>query len=199
MRIHSSSAATLALVSALALPGLAWAQAGTFTGGVGVIYVQPHVDSPVLGAHVSNDTQPVLDLNYYFTNHIALATQLALPRHEVSVGGVSLGKVTLAPFNLVLQYHFMPEQKFSPYLGAGINYTLFFDQGGTLSNFERFGPSTGGVLQAGADYNLNQKDFINFDVKKWYIETDITPKGGAKIETMKLDPVTLSVAFGMHF
>lgn len=199
MSVYSFRAVTVALVSALTIMGVTHAHAARFTVSLGAIYVQPQVDSPVLGAQVSSDTQPLVGLSYYFTRHIALATQIALPRSDISVDGVNQGRVSMAPFNLTAQYHFLPGRAFSPYVGAGINHTVFFNQGGNLSGFDRFGPSTGALVQAGFMYKLSGKYFLNLDVAKWYIKTDITPKGGSKIETMALNPVTVGLTIGRYF
>lgn len=99
----------------------------------------------------------------------------------------------------MLQYHCMPARGLSPYLGAGINHTIFFDQGGNLSGYERFGPGTGAVVQAGFNYRPNPKYLINVDLAKWYIKPNLTPQGGSMIETMQLNPVTLGVSFGRYF
>ena len=32
------------------------------------------------------------------------------------------------PPTVTLQYHFTPEQKFSPYVGAGLNYSFFYGE-----------------------------------------------------------------------
>ena len=114
MSIHRVYVTTLMAASIAASPGVAKADSGMLADSIGVIDVHPQVQSPVLRAQVSSDAQPVVGLNYYLTSHVAVATQIAFPRHEISVGGVSQGSVSLAPFNRLLQYHFMPARKFSP-------------------------------------------------------------------------------------
>ncbi|XLM23340.1 OmpW family protein, partial [Chromobacterium piscinae] len=48
-------------------------------------------------------------------------------RHKVTTNAFGdLGKVSVLPPTLTLQYHFMPEATFRPYVGAGINYTRFY-------------------------------------------------------------------------
>lgn len=198
MSIHRVYVTTLMAASIAASPGVAKADSGMLADSIGVIDVHPQVQSPVLRAQVSSDAQPVVGLNYYLTSHVAVATQIAFPRHEISVGGVSQGSVSLAPFNRLLQYHFMPARKFSPYLGAGINHTIFFDQSGLLPGFDHFGPSTGAVLQSGFNYRPGRKYFVNIDVAKWYSKTDLTPQRSATIETTKLNPVTVGVSLGRY-
>ena len=45
---------------------------------------------------------------------------------------------------------------------------------------------------------ISKNSFINIDIKKIYIKTDVT-LGGAKIDTLRLDPVVLGVGYGMKF
>ena len=85
---------------------------------------------PVIGGHVTAITAtviPELDFSYFFTKHIATELILGTSRHSVRatgtvLGTVDLGRVSLLPPTLNLQYHFYFKQ-FKPYLGAGINYT----------------------------------------------------------------------------
>ena len=41
--------------------------------------------------------------------------------------------------------------------------------------------------------------FVNFDIKKFYLETNVTPQGGAKIETITLNPLLIGLAVGKQF
>ena len=92
-------------------------------------------------AHVDADYVPELDFSYFFTENIAAELILATTRHEVTVEGSSagdldLGHVSMLPPVLTLQYHFMPKEMFSPYVGAGLNYTIFYneDDGGSINS-----------------------------------------------------------------
>ena len=102
------------------------------------LWIKPEASSPVLpflGGNVtdiSSTVVPELDFSYFFTNHIAAELILATNRHHVIanntvLGTVDLGKVSLLPPTLTLQYHFIPESTFSPYVGAGVNYTFFYN------------------------------------------------------------------------
>lgn len=181
-----------------AASGAAASQPGEFDVAAGALRVAPRVDSPTLPITVSTETTAVLNLGYSITDQVRVATALALPRHELFLAGASAGKVSLAPFNLTVQYRFLPGARFRPYLGIGGNYTVFFNQGGSLSGFEHFKSKLGGVLQAGFDYELGKRYFVNVDVKKFYIRTDVTPKGGATLETLRLDPLVTSASFGVR-
>ncbi|HRK77505.1 MAG TPA: OmpW family outer membrane protein [Thiobacillus sp.] len=168
---------------------------------LGLVNIRPDIESPVVGADATNETKPILNLTYYLNESLALNTSAGITRHTFSAGGATLGKASMAPFHLMLQYHFMPKSDFSPYVGAGIHHTVFFDKSGPVFDGLRgFPADTGAVLQAGFDYAVNKDYFINFDVQKFYLETDVRPGGGgAKIETIKLDPLMIGLAVGRHF
>lgn len=165
---------------------------------------------------VGNNTIPELDISYYFTKNIAAELILALgTRHDVNVSGTggamnsrSLGSVNLLPPTLTAQWHFMPDQTFDPYVGAGVAYVRAMDNGLTANTTLGYLPiriernTFGGVLQAGFDVNLKDKWLVNFDVKKVFVSTDVELNAGAgfqKIDTLDLDPWIVSVGFGKKF
>ncbi|MFP3480474.1 OmpW family outer membrane protein, partial [Burkholderia sp. SIMBA_057] len=88
----------------------------------------------------------------------------------------------LLPPTLTAQYHFFPKERVSPYVGAGINYTLFYREDAankangiglriTDTDYEnRFG----WALQAGVDVALTGNWSLNLDVKKIFLKTDVT-------------------------
>ena len=168
---------------------------------LGLVNVIPDIESPVVGVEASTETKPILNLTYHLNEHLALNTAAGITRHTFSAGGATLGKASMAPFHLLLQYHFKPGAAFSPYVGAGLHHTLFFDKNGAVFDTLRdFPADTGGVLQLGFDYALGKDYFINFDVKKFYLKTDVLPgAGGPKIETLTLDPLLVGLAVGRHF
>ncbi|MCW4470890.1 outer membrane beta-barrel protein [Flavobacterium sp. MFBS3-15] len=139
-------------------------------------------------ASISSTFIPELDFTYFFTKNIAAELILGTSKHDVhttgsdisAIGGpthtdVDLGSVYLLPPTLTLQYHFMPDSDFRPYAGAGINYTIFYgvDEGNTIKDVE-YDNAFGFALQAGLDYAINDKFFVNVDVKKIFLKTDVT-------------------------
>lgn len=168
---------------------------------------------------VESNTIPELDISYYFTKHIAAELILALgSKHDVNVhkngdvgqllpGKYSLGEVNALPPTLTLQWHFNPDQTIDPYVGAGVNYTRFMDNG--LKLLDTFpirveSNSFGAALQAGVDINLKDGWLINADVKKLWIDTDVKMDmrdgaGYRKIDKLDIDPWVVSVGFGKKF
>ena len=58
--------------------------------------------------------------------------------------------------------------------------------------------SFGGALQLGVDVPLGNNLYLNVDVKKVYIKTDVK-QAGATINTFKVDPVLVGVGLGWKF
>lgn len=186
-----------ALGLAIAQGGLAQAEEN-WMWRVRAIHVAPDASSsPVKGVDASNETVPELDFTYFINKHVGMELILATSRHEVTLNSAKLGKVSLLPPTLTLQYHFMPDEKIQPYVGAGVNYTRFYNVN-LSSNLDVKHDSWGGALQAGVDIPLDKSSYLNFDVKKLYIKTDVT-SAGSYLTTLKIDPVVWGVGYGRRF
>ena len=155
---------------------------------------------------VESDFVPELDISYFFTDNIAAELILATTTHNArdkasTLGDVNLGEVSLLPPILLLQYHFMPDDKIRPYAGAGINYTIFYDArapGGTVTAIE-YDDSFGFAFQAGVDISFNERWAINLDIKKVFLETDATLNGGAITADLALDPWIAGLGLAFRF
>jgi outer membrane protein len=188
------------LVLATALP--AQADQGDWYARLRLLQIRPSVSSTLGTLDVSNEITPELDFSYFFTENIAAELILATQRHTVKVAGADIGKVSHLPPTLTLQYHFTPKETFRPYVGAGVNYTRFYNDslalGATPLTVDR--NSWGGALQIGFDVSLDKKWFLNFDVKKIWIKTDVkNGTTGAFVSDLKIDPVVVGVGVGMKF
>ena len=162
---------------------------------------------------VDSNTIPEIDFSYYFTKNIAAELILAFgTRHDVNVSSAgavakALGSVNLLPPTLTGQWHFMPDQTFDPYVGAGLAYVRAMDNGltanaGTLYPIRIDRNNFGTVLQAGFDVNLQDKWLVNFDVKKVFVGTNVELNLGSgfkKIDSLDIDPWVVSVGFGKKF
>jgi len=184
--------------------GTAHAAAGDIIVRARAIRVQPDVSTnntlSALDTGVKADTVPELDFSYMFTDHIGMELILATTRHRVTSSLGSLGKVSVLPPTLTLQYHFNDSGRFRPYVGAGINYTRFYDDdlsaGGQRVHIDRnsFGPA----LQVGMDIGIDDNWFFNVDVKKIWIRTDAS-LAGADLGRLKVDPWIVGVGVGRRF
>jgi len=148
---------------------------------------------------VSDKTIPEFDVSYFFTPNLAAELVLTYPlKHDVYLDGANIGSFKHLPPSLLVQYHFMPDATFKPYVGAGINYT-------TLSKVRLLNgaaslehDSVGLVLQAGADYAIDKQWSLNLDIKKAQIRSDVMI-GGAKASRVKVDPLMIGVGVGYRF
>lgn len=156
-----------------------------------------------LQTDVGDSVTPEFDVTYFFTDHIAAELIAATAQHEVSAGGLDLGETFILPPTLTLQYHFTPDQKFSPYVGAGLNYSLFYgeDSGTGFNDLEVEG-GLGFALQAGFDYWINENWGLNLDAK--YIDLDIDAavtlnNSRLRANDVELDPVILGAGVAYRF
>ena len=156
-------------------------------------------DSTGLGLSVNNKTIPEVDITYFFNKNVAAELILTVPqKHDLSssVLGGRIGSLKHLPPSLLLQYHF-DAPGFKPYVGAGVNYTRFSNVN-LPAGVDIDRNSWGGALQVGVDIPLSKNLYLNFDVKKVYIKTDVFA-GGAKQGTFKVDPVLVGVGLGWRF
>ncbi|MBW8268074.1 outer membrane beta-barrel protein [Caldovatus sp. SYSU G05006] len=161
-------------------------RAGDLVLGLGVIGVLPESGGSVAAIggtpEASDSATAQLDLTYFLTPNIALNLIAATTRHDVevrnsAVGTVDLGHVWVLPPTLTLQYHPLPRSRVSPYLGLGVNYTVFYGEGGGRH------PAVTGVdirngwalaLNAGLDVEIAPNWLFNLDVKRLqFLEPDV--------------------------
>jgi outer membrane protein len=185
-------------------------KAGTFMVRLRAIGVLPENigSSTSIGGHVgtTNTVTPEIDFSYFLTDHLALELIAATSQHTVTandtaLGHVDVGKVWVLPPTLTLQYHFMPHERFSPYVGAGINATFFYNSrpaGGAVTSVG-YSNAVGGVIEAGFDYNLTGHWFANFDVKQIFVSTNARIDGGAIRASTGLDPTVVGAGIGYRF
>ena len=164
------------------------------------------------GVNLNSDTIPELDFTYMISPHWGVELILGFSDHDVKAAGAVAGLDTVIegkvlPPTLTLQYHFRPNAKIRPYIGAGVNYTYFFDEKvtGPLDQAGakiKMDDSWGLAAQAGVDIAINNDWFINLDVK--YIKMDTvahfsgTSAGSAQI-SVDVDPLVWGLGIGRRF
>ena len=154
-------------------------------------------DSTPLGLTVNNKTIPEVDVSYFFTPNVAAELILTVPqKHTLRAGGAAIGSLKHLPPTLLLQYHFNTTG-IKPYVGAGLNYTRFSSVKAPAGvDIDR--NSFGAALQVGVDIPLQKNLYLNFDIKKVLIKTDVTANG-AKLGSFKVDPLLVGVGLGWRF
>lgn len=144
---------------------------------------------------------PEFDISYFFTKNIAAELVLTWPQKvDISANGTNIGAVKALPPSLLIQYHFTDLGAFKPYVGAGVNYTLFTDRNVADGAIRVSRDSWGLAAQAGLDYALSKNWSLNFDVKYVQMNTDVTLKAsGQKLGKVDLDPMLYGIGVGYRF
>ena len=156
-----------------------------------------------LKTDVDNAVTPEIDVTYFFTNNVAAELIAATSKHQVEAGAFDLGDAWILPPTLTLQYHFTPDKKFSPYVGAGLNYSIFYGEsdGTGFSNLDVDG-GLGYALQAGFDYWLNDNWGLNLDAKYVNLDIDVDVDLGAThldADDVDLDPFIVGAGVSYRF
>ena len=153
-----------------------------------------------------NQWIPEFDVSYFFTKNIAAELVLTWPQ-QVNItagsGNTNVGKISALPPSLLIQYHFTDLGAFKPYVGAGVNYTIF----GNRQNFPALGNSVqvdqsslGVVAQVGADYMFDKNWGMNVDLKYATMSTNVnTVQGNTNLGKLTLNPFMPAVGVTYKF
>ncbi len=187
------------------------AAAGPWSLRVGATYLQTVDQSDAFSAlginfasdavSVSDRTIPEIDVGYAFNDKFSAELVLTLPqKHQVDLAGVGrLGSFKHLPPTLLLQYRPLTG-RFRPYVAAGVNFTLIFDDelsvAGVPLALENY--SVGLAGQVGFDYDLNERWSFNANLKKAAIRSDVLA-GGAALTEARLDPWLYAIGFVRKF
>ena len=206
MRILSRQRLPLALLLvALAAPAAA-ADKGSWSFSLGAHSVNPASDNGTLAGgsletDVGSNWRPTVTAEYFMTPNLGIEVLASLPfEHDISVNGVKAGSTKHLPPTISLQYHF-PGEKVSPFVGAGVNYTLFFDTDttGPLAGADLdLDNSWGLAAHAGLDFKLAENRALRVDVRWIDIDTDVSVNG-TKLGKVNIDPFVYGVAYVWNF
>ena len=219
-RMAKAAVAALALVACTvgaSLPAMAGDDHGDFMVRALVTGVLPDSDAtvraggaviPGANAEVNDEVIPATTLTYFFNDNISLELFCCFAKPSIDGKGTIAGLGEIAdswifPPALTAQYHFNSGGKFQPYVGAGVQYIAFFDEGtgqnrlnATSVNIDN---AWGFTLQAGLDVSLGNGWFLNADVKKTWLDTDITWRGTPVTASANIDPLIISAGLGYRF
>lgn len=206
------------LTSLLALSPVANANLSV---NVGAINVNPDNDSskineaPTLGLRADDDTQLGITVDYALDDNWVIELVAATPfSHDVQgaggLAGNKIAKIKHLPPTLLAQYHFLDSTyKFRPFVGVGVNYTVFFDEEpsaalkatlGTDDVEVKLDDSFGFAAQAGFNFMMSENWGLHGMVSLIDIDTDATVYAdGAKAltSTVEIDPVV--AMFGVKY
>ncbi len=211
-----SKLALAATISLLPLSTMA-AQSGDWLLRGGITSVNPHDSSSNVfvagadlgvGVSVDNNAQLGLNVAYFLDSNWAVELLAATPfSHDISLDTVgALGKTKHLPPTLSALYYFdMGNSNLHPYIGLGVNYTVFFDEDFSAANKtvgfsdldldDSFGLST----QLGIDIDIDEKWAFNASVRWIDIDSEATFKLGTDAGKVDVDinpyVYTLSLAY----
>ncbi|MCC5872353.1 MAG: outer membrane beta-barrel protein [Gammaproteobacteria bacterium] len=188
---------------ACATPSLLAYEAGDWVVRAGSITIDPTSStSPVAGGafelHAGSDTQLGLSVTYMLFNQLGIEVQAATPfSHDVSARGAGkIASVKHLPPTLTANYYPFGGrgQAVQPFIGTGINHTVFWSEtltalgaGATGASKLSAGSSWGLAAQAGVDYRLNDRLGVGLSV--YYIDIESQLKlDGNRIGKIKIDP-----------
>ena len=197
--IGAAVAATLAASPAYAL------NQGDWLFRIGASNVSPKSNNSSI-VNVDSATQLSFTIGYMLTPHWGVEALAALPfKHDIRLNsdGSKVATTKELPPTFTVQYYFQPSSSIRPYLGAGVNYTKFFNiktTGILTGSSLKLGDSWGLAAQAGVDIDLNKKWFLNANVR--YI--DITTRAKSSVPAVgnfdvHIDPWVYSLGIGTTF
>lgn len=217
---------------ALSAPALAY-EAGSFIVRSGAATVSPDVSSSTLSlsgtelagtaADVDDGTALGLTGVYMLDDHWGLELVAASPfSHDLKVEGLGatldLGETKHLPPTVLLQWYPMESSSaVQPYIGLGLNYTVFFDEEinrDADAAFAQLGATDGAELsldnslglaaEAGVDFAFGQDQRWLFNVALWWMDIDteaeVNVPGVGKINAdVELDPLVYMAGLGYRF
>jgi outer membrane protein len=143
-------------------------------------------------------------LTWMWTDHWAVDVLAAWPfKHDIQLRETNekVASVKHLPPTVSLQYHFLPDSLFQPYVGVGVNYTYFFDEKttGPIEGLKLDVDSSWGLAaQIGADFMINETWFLNGEARWIDIESDAV-LAGDPLGKVDIDPWVLSLNAGFRF
>lgn len=203
MQFKMNKALLAGIALGLGFSGTAAAfEPGDWLVRVGASYVAPASDNHET-VSVESATSATINFSYMMTDCWALELLAAYPfKHDLELAdGTKIGSTKQLPPTLSLQYHFRPTEKLQPYLGLGVNFTSFFDEKttGPLAGTDlNLGDSWGLAGQAGFDYLVNDKVFLNLDFR--YVDIDTKARlDDVNIGKVEIDPWVIGGHIGFRF
>jgi len=220
MRIKSLVAAMAAVASLAPIAAQAQAEENPWMLRVRAVYVdwqngQANGSATGVGVQTNNITAtnqwlPEFDVSYFFTKNIAAELVLSYPQPvniNSNLTSGPTGTINALPPSLLLQYHFTELGTLKPYVGAGINYTIFgnrnnFSIGGVSNALTVSQNSVGFVGQIGADYMIDKNWGVNLDLKYATMSTTVTGQNvapGQDLGKLTLNPFMPAIGVTYKF
>lgn len=170
----------------------------------------------IAGSGIGSNSDTTVDLSLRYLFHKSLGVELTLldSRHDLSGKGsiAALGKIAetrILPPTLTLVYVFLTEECTRPYVGLGLSAVNFHGENSTAALDAALGglstvqlaDKAAVAAQLGCDFDLNNRWFLNLDLKYIWIDTTATVTTRAAVRTVdiRLNPVIFGGGAGIRF
>jgi outer membrane protein len=170
---------------------------------VGGHFIDPKSNNSSI-VNVGSGESLTFDVTYHYTPHWGFELLAAAPfTHDIDLksNGSKVASVRQLPPTFSVQYNFLPESRLRPYVGAGLNATLFFKEqtrGALAGSDLSLKNSVGPAVQLGVDYDLTQTAFVSLDAR--WIDIDTRARlDGVSLGDVNIDPMTVGLSFGWRF
>ncbi|MGD9783638.1 MAG: OmpW family protein [Hyphomicrobiaceae bacterium] len=206
-----------AAMAAVTYTGAAPAAAGDYSGDfmvrLGGTVVAPDSSADVFAVpgglipgsdgEVNTVVIPSATLTYFFNKNLAAELFCCFAKLNADAKGTiaPLGEVAdfwVFPPIVTLQYHFDSFRGFKPYVGAGVQWIHFFNEKSAYGNVN-IDDAFGFALQAGVDVEMGGGWYLNADVKKVWIDTEVHWTTAGLRGEVDIDPWLISVNLGYRF
>jgi outer membrane protein len=146
------------------------------------------------------------DLTYFLTDHWAVAAEAGILRMRIAaektlIGDLDIGHVWSMPVLATAQYHFLPEERLNPYLGAGVYASWFFGEtpaGGLVTSL-KVPPLYGTILVAGLDYQLGGRWYANAEIKQIFLAEQTYQNASGTGARVSMNVLIAGVGIGYKF
>lgn len=199
----------ISLACAAAAPAFAHEE-GSLILRAGAAMVTPNVSTDAnlapLSIDVDDNTQLGLTATYMFSNKLGVGLLAATPfEHDITAAGTTIGSTEHLPPTVTLQWFPLDNPTVQPYIGAGLNYTTFFNeelnatgQAATGASSMSLSDSVSWALEAGVDVIIGKNLVLNAAIWQVDINTDLS-LNGTKVGEIELDPFAAMVGVGWKF
>jgi outer membrane protein len=151
-----------------------------------------------VAVNVDDANSLTLSGEYFIRDNIGIELLLATPfKHDISVGGAFAGTTKHLPPTLSINYHFPTQGPIKPFVGVGLNYTVFFDETSPLGDL-KLDNSFGLAATVGADWQINPTGALRLSVRYMDIDTDAS-LNGTSLGTVEIDPVVVGLGYVHRF
>ncbi len=178
-----------------------------FRGGLS--NVNPNSDNGSLAGgaletSINSNNQLGLTVGYHLNPNVAIEVLASTPfTHVVYLNGAEAGSFKHLPPTVSLQYYFNAEGNVSPFVGAGLNYTLTFSEktknGGPISGADlSVGNSFGLAGQVGLRFATSENWDVIVDARYINLNADVSVNG-SNVGEAEVDPMVYSIMLGKRF